>query len=173
MNRIALLLVLMLSGSICEAHGTADNHLQIMIIDDRIKMNITVDMRVLQAVDNDKDGYASLAELREHRESFGTWVAKTFDVTDKSGSAGAVVFADVTSDLNIASELGDRVDHARIVRTVQFAAAPNELRLNLGALATLIPELRVTVIDASSGLTYRLFDPTRPQSIPIPDNGSG
>lgn len=169
MNRIALLLALTLWGLNSAAHGTADNHLQIMIIDDRIKMNITVDMRVLQTVDSDTDGYASLAELAEHRESFNNWVTKAFDVTDQSGSAGAVVFADVTSDLNIAGEHGDRVDHARILQTVQFAETPKELRLNLGALATLVPELRVTVIDASSGLTYKLLEPMRPQSVPMPE----
>jgi hypothetical protein len=172
MIRIALLLVLTLSASICPAHGTADNHLQIMVIDNRVKMNITVDMRVLQAVDMDKDGYASLAELAEHHASFRTWVAKLFDVSDQNGNTGAVVFADVTSDLNIASEFGDRVDHARIVQAMQFAAAPKELQLNLGAIAALIPELRVTVIDASSGLTYKLLDPMRSQSVPMPGNGN-
>jgi hypothetical protein len=48
--------------------------------------------------------------------------------------------------------------------------APKELRLNLGALALLVPELRVTVIDASTGLRYKLLDPTQPQSVPMPKN---
>ena len=172
MKRFTLFLLSILWSLSCAAHGTADNHLQIMIIDDRVKMNITVDMRVLTVIDEDKDGYASLAELAEQRESFRAWIEQSLDVTDQDGNAGAVVFADVTSDLNIARERGDRVDHARIVQTVQFDAVPKELQLDLIALATRVPELRVTVIDASTGLTYKLLDPMRPQLVPVPRNSN-
>lgn len=172
MKKTTLILLSIFWSLGCAAHGTADNHLQIMIIDDRVKMNITVDMRVLKIVDEDKDGYAGLAELARQRESFRAWVEKSFDITDQAGGAGAVIFADVTSDLNIARELGERVDHARVVQTVRFDAVPRELRLDLSALATLVPELRVTIIDASSGLTYKLHDPIRPQSVPVPRNSN-
>lgn len=168
MNKIALLLTLILWSLSCAAHGVADNHLQIMVVDDRIKMNITVDMRVLQTVDEDGDGYASLSELEGHGEKLRTWVRKSFEVTDQAGNEGEVVFADVTSDLNIAGDHDDRVDHARILQTLQFETEPQGLRLNLGALATLVPELRVTIIDGSTGLTYKLLDPKRRQSVPMP-----
>jgi hypothetical protein len=131
-------------------------------------MNITVDMRVLRVADEDGDGYASLSELRQHRHYLRAWVRRSFDVTDQAGKAGDVVFADVTSDLNVARDHGDRVDHARILQTLQFATAPQELHVNLAALATLVPELRVTVIDGSTGLTYKLQDPMRSQSVPMP-----
>jgi hypothetical protein len=168
MNKIALLLTLILWSLSCAAHGVADNHLQIMVVDDRIKMNITVDMRVLQSVDEDGDGYASLSELSQHGENLRTWVRSSFEVTDQGGDAGDVIFADVTSDLNIARDHDDRVDHARILQTLQFETEPRGLRLNLAVLATLIPELRVTIIDGSSGLTYKLLDPMRRQSVPMP-----
>ena len=168
MPRVFLALPWMLWSLTCVGHGSADNHLQIMLVDDRIKMNITVDMRVLQSVDADRDGYASLAELRERGQSLRDWMEDAFDVTDQHGKSGTVVFADVTSDLNIARELGGRVDHARILQTLQFAEAPAELQLNFGVLAALVPELRVTVIDAESGLTYRLRDPARKQTVPMP-----
>lgn len=173
MNRIVLLFALIVWSSGSGAHGTADNHLQIMIVDDHVKMNITVDMRVLAVVDSDNDGYASLAELTEYRNRLKAWVAKSIDVTDQDNSAGAVVFEDVTSDLDIAREQGDRVDHARIVQTLQFDEVPKELRLNLGALASLVPELRVMIIDASTGFRYRMLDPTQPQSVPMPNGGKG
>ncbi|MCP4299080.1 MAG: hypothetical protein GY783_00720 [Gammaproteobacteria bacterium] len=169
MKKIALLLTSILWSLSCEAHGVADNHLQIMVIDDRIKMSITVDMRVLQTVDEDGDGYASLSELNQHGEDLRAWVRKSFAITDKAGDAGEVVFTDVTSDLNIARDHGDRVDHARILQTLQFSTEPQEMRLNLAALATLVPELRVTIIDGSTGLTYRLLDPMRRQSVPMPE----
>lgn len=168
MHRILLLIALSLSSLDGAAHGSADNHLQIMVMDNRIKVNITVDMRVLNIVDRDKDGYASLAELGEQREGLTDWVTKTLDVSDQGGDRGTIVFADITSDLNIAKTLGDRVDHARIVRTMEFSEPPRELRVNLRALATLVPELKVTVIDASSGRKYRLSDPLQPQSLRIP-----
>lgn len=152
----------------CMGHGSADNHLQVLLIDDRVRMNITVDMRVLQSVDANRDGYASLAELRAHGPRLRDWVGDVFTVADQDGESGTVVFEDVTSDLNIARELGDRIDHARILRTLQFSQAPTELRLNFGVLATLIPELRVTVIDAETGLKYRLRDPAREQTVPLP-----
>ncbi len=173
MKKVALLLVLMLWSVGAAAHGTADIHLQLMVVDNRVKLNITVDMRVLKVMDNDKDGYASLAEIREHRDKFGAWVANSLEVGNENGDTGTVVFADVTSDFHIAAELGDRVDHARIVQTVQFDAPPRELRLDLRTLASLVPELRVTVIDASSGLKYKLLDPNRPQSVPMPASSNG
>ncbi len=171
MNRLLILTALLLCSVDGTAHGTADNHLQIMVIDDRVKMNITVDMRVLNIVDSDKDGYASLAELRDQRERLKDWVTKMLDVSDEDGDRGTIVFADLTSDLNIAKTNRDRVDHARIMRTLEFAKAPERLRVNLGGLATLVPELKVTVIDASSGLKYRLRDPSQPQSLALPGAG--
>jgi hypothetical protein len=169
MSKIAVLLTFILWSLSGAAHGVADNHLQIMVVDDCIKMNITVDMRVLQTVDQDGDGYASLSELDRNGEQLRSWVRKSFEVVDQSGDPGEVVFADVTSDLNIARGQGDRVDHARILQTLQFETEPQELRLNLAKLATRIPELRVTVIDGATGLTYKLLDPTRRQSVPMPE----
>ncbi|MEM9208128.1 MAG: hypothetical protein AAGA61_02685 [Pseudomonadota bacterium] len=150
------------------AHGAADNHLQIMVIDNRIKMNIVVDMRVLDRVDADEDGYASLDELAAQSPAIQSWVRETLTVADNMGNAGQVVFADITSDLHIAGANGDRVDHARIVQTLTFPAAVNELQLDLGDLARLVPELRVTIIDAKTGLQYRLRDPSIAQSITLP-----
>ena len=168
MNRTLLLITAILWSFSCSAHGTADNHLQIVVIDNRIKMNITVDMRVLQMVDKDGDGYASLAELRQQTTSLRDWVRTAFDVTDQTGSEGDVIFADITSDLDIARENGDRVDHARILQTLEFATAPQALEVNLGDLATRVPELRVTIIDASTGLKYRLLDPMQRRTVSMP-----
>lgn len=173
MSKFVLILVSVLWSLGSAAHGVADNHLQIMIIDDRLKMNITVDMRVLQAVDEDGDGYASLAELGEHSEMLRAWVRQSFDVTDQRGDAGEVVFADVTSDLNIARAHGDRVDHARIVQTLRFTATPQEINVDLIALATLVPDLRVTIIDGATGLKYRLLDPMQRQSVKMPERADG
>lgn len=168
MKEAFLLLVSILWSFGCAAHGTADNHLQIMVVDDRIKMNITVDMRVLQEIDTDGDGYASLTELRQQGSYLKDWARRAIDVTDQCGSGGEVIFADITSDLTIARDHGDRVDHARILQTLKFAAAPQELQLNLADLAIRVPELRVTIIDASTGLKYRLPDPVQRQSVPMP-----
>ena len=168
MPRFFLIFPLALWPLACLGHGSADNHLQILLIDDRIKMNITVDMRLLQSVDANRDGFASLAELRARGSDLQDWVEDVFDIADQDGESGTVVFADVTSDLNIARELGGRVDHARILRTLQFAEPPTELRLNFGVLVALVPELRVTVIDAETGLKYRLREPARKQTVPVP-----
>ena len=168
MRKYLFLLALLVGSASCWAHGTADNHLQVMIVDDRVKLNITVDMRVLQRIDEDNDGYASLAELTEHRGGFQEWIRDTLKIVDEGGNAGTVVFSDVTSDLNIAHARGDRVDHARILQTLLFDDVPEELRVNVAVLAMLVPELRVTVIDASTDLTYELRDPSRPQTVVMP-----
>ena len=42
------------------------------------------------------------------------------------------------------------------------------LRRDVAPLAALFPELRDTVIDASTGLRYELRDPSRPQTVPTP-----
>jgi hypothetical protein len=151
------------------AHGTADNHLQIMVIDKRIKMNIVIDMRLLGIADADNDGYASLDELKSHSEGLRRWIEHAFDVTDSEGNAGNVLFADITSDLNIARENGDRVDHARVLQTVEFADPLRELRVDLGTLVSLVPELRVTLIDAASGLRYKLRQPGEAQLVALPN----
>ena len=65
----------------------------------------------------------------------------------------------VAAAVDIARGQGDRVDHARIVRTVEFDDAPSEPRLACAIPASRIPELRVTIIDAASGLKYRRRNP--------------
>jgi len=152
-------LVLIFVASLACSHGTADNHLQIMVVDDRIKMNIVVDMRVLAMADADKDGYASLMELAEQSQDIKDWLRYSIDVTDDLGNAGQVVFSDITSDLNIARANGDRVDHARILQFVEFSEALTGLTVDLSQLARVVPELRVTIIDAASGKRYKLPDP--------------
>ena len=161
------LLVTVFAGN-AQAHGVADNHLQVMIVDDRIKLNITVDMRVLSNVDADDDGYASLNELRDSRESLDAWFDEHVRIEDESGSAGVTVFSDVTTDLDIADDQGGRFDHARIVRTIKLDQPLDSLWLNTQALQSIIPELRVTLIDAASGRKYRLSDPGEGQWITIP-----
>lgn len=171
MKRCLLLMILAVPPAF--AHGTADNHLQIMVIGDRVKMNMVVDMRVLGIADADDDGYASLDELAVASHRLEDWVRRTLDVRDASGNSGDVVFADVTSDLNIAKANGDRVDHARILQTLAFADAVSELRLDLGGLASIVPELRVTVTDAASGMRYRLRDPRAAQTVRLPRREGG
>ncbi len=162
-----LLLVLILTATTAAAHGTADNHLQLVIIGDRVKMNIVVDMRVLDLADVDGDGYASLEELAAESRRIDAWIDESFRVTDGDGNAGVVVFADVTSDLDVARANGDRVDHARILRTVEFPAAVQRLRIDVAQLALAVPDLRVTVIDAVSGKRYRLENPLKAQTVAL------
>ena len=161
------LLVSVFAGS-AHGHGVADNHLQVMIVDDRVKVNITVDMRVLSSIDTDNDGYTSLDELRDNRKSLDAWFDERVRIRDQSGSSGAVVFSDVTTDLNLADNHGGRFDHARIVRTIKLDDQLDSLWLNAQALQSIIPELRVTLIDAATGKKYRLSDPGRAQWIAIP-----
>ncbi len=165
--RFAFLLVVLAATPVA-AHGTADNHLQIMVVDDRVKMNMVVDMRVLSLADLNGDGFASLDELASKSDELREWVQQSFKVTDGQGDPGSLVFADLTSDLNIASENGDRVDHARILRTVAFPESITELHMDLERLALVIPELRVTVIDATTGMRYRMRDPGVAQTIRLP-----
>lgn len=168
MSRILLMLWALCSCWTAAAHGNADNHLQVLLVDNRVKMNITVDMRVLQAVDDDGDGSASLEELAAHRDSLQSWIRQSMAVADQAGNPGERVFADVTSDLNIARDHGDRVEHARILQTLVFDDVPEELRIDVAALARVLPELRVTVVDASTGLRYALRDPLHPQTVIMP-----
>ncbi|MBT8083018.1 MAG: hypothetical protein KJO56_11385 [Gammaproteobacteria bacterium] len=122
------MLLLILVASQGSAHGTADNHLQIMVVDNRIKMNIVVDMRVLHIADADKDGYASLEELAARSHEIKRWVRQSFSVTDSDDNSGNVVFADITADLNIASANGDSPSNARPVSAGQRARrCPNLL----------------------------------------------
>ena len=148
-------LVLIFVAPVAAAHGSADNHLQILVLGDRVKMNIVVDMRVLHIADVDEDGYASLDELAARRERLERWIGESFDVKG-DGDRGHVAFADITSDLNIARANGDRVDHARILRTLEFPGPITELQIALSRLARTVPDLKVTVIDAASGRRYTL-----------------
>jgi len=166
--RIALVLLLCSSLSTAAAHGTADNHLQLVVVGSRVKMNIGVDMRVLSIVDDDRDGYAGLDELASARERFDRWLGQALKVSNERGSVGDVVFADVTSDLEIAEAHGDRVDHARVLRTLAFAERPRALLLDLTGLQEIVPDLRVTVVNASSGKVYRLREFSEVALVPIP-----
>jgi len=166
--RIVLVLLLCSVVSTAAAHGTADNHLQLVVVGSRVKMNIGVDMRVLSIVDEDRDGYAGLDELASGRERFDLWLGQALKVRNEYGSAGNVVFADVTSDLDIARTHGDRVDHARVLRTLAFAERPKALVLDLARLTAVVPDLKVTVINAASGKVYRLRSVSEVALVPIP-----
>ena len=165
--RFALVLLLCSIVSSAAAHGTADNHLQLVVVGTRVKMNMGVDMRVLSIVDEDRDGYAGLDELASNRERFDRWLGQTLKVSNEHGSGGSVVFADVTSDLGVARTLGDRVDHARVLRTLAFAERPRVLVLDLAHLAQIVPDLRVSVINAASGQVYRLRKVSETALVPI------
>ncbi|MEO1245464.1 MAG: hypothetical protein AAFX56_07215 [Pseudomonadota bacterium] len=165
MLRILSALTLFLSATVCWAHGAADNHLQLVVVDHRVRINLGVDMRILNLVDADRDGYAGLDELKAYRGSLDAWLHGSLRVRNEQGNPGELVFADVTSDLRIAREHGDRVEHARIIRTLEFADRPRGLQLDLATLTSVIPELRVTVVDASSGRVYRVNDALHAQSI--------
>ena len=167
--RFVLALLLCSALSTAAAHGTADNHLQLVVVGTRIKMNISVDMRVLSIVDEDGDGYAGLDELASGRERFDRWLSEALKVSNEHGSGGNVVFADVTSDLGIAQTYGDRVDHARVLRTLAFTERPRVLVLDLARLARIVPDLRVSVINASSGKVYRLRKVSETALVPIPE----
>lgn len=169
MLRTTVVIALMLLSAVAAAHGSADNHLQLMVVGNQLKLNITVDMQVLNAVDTDRDGFASLHELAQQREAFAALLATLLDVTDQNGAAGRLAFADVVSDLDVARANGDRVDHARVVRTVAFDAPTSALRLNLTSLSERIPHLRVTLIDAASGKTLRVRNPAVKQQVSLPD----
>lgn len=168
MRALIGILLTMLVPTTTLAHGTADNHLQIMVVDNRIKMNIVVDMRVLEMADGDNDGYAGLDELATHSGDIKDWANQALRITDGQGSAGQVVFADLTSDLDIADAYDGRVDHARLLQTVRFPAELRELRLDLRQLVERVPELRVTLIDAATGKRYRLRTPGRVHEILLP-----
>ena len=168
MNMKYVLALVFLSATQASAHGVADNHLQIMVVDNRIKMNIVVDMRVLAIADADTDGYASLDELAARSHEIKEWVSQSFKVSDSSGEPGSIVFADVTSDLNIASAKDGKVDHARILQTLAFPGPVTDLKVDLEQVARLVPELRVTIIDAATGLRYKLRDPRTAQTITLP-----
>ena len=163
-----VLVLVFMSATQVSAHGAADNHLQIMVVDNRIKMNIVVDMRVLAIADADTDGYASLDELAARSHEIKEWVSQSFNVSDSSGEPGSIVFADVTSDLNIASAKDGKVDHARILQTLAFPGPVTDLKVDLEQVARLVPELRVTIIDAATGLRYKLRDPRTAQTITLP-----
>ena len=167
--RIILVLLLCSALSTAAAHGTADNHLQLVVVDTRVKMNIGVDMRVLSIIDEDGDGYAGLDELASSRERFDRWLGEILKVSNEHGSGGNVVFADVTSDLDIARTYGDRVDHARVLRTLAFAERPRVLVLDLARLARLVPDLQVSVINAASGKVYRFDKVSGTALVPIPE----
>ncbi len=167
--RIILILLLCSAASTAAAHGSADNHLQLVVVGSRVKMNIGVDMRVLSIVDNNRDGYAGLDELAAGRARFDRWLGEALKVSNEHGSSGGVVFADVTSDLVIAETHGDRVDHARVLRTLAFAERPRALVLDLERLLKIVPDLKVTVVNASSGKVYRLRKLSEVALVPIPE----
>ena len=77
-------------------------------------------------------------------------------------------FSDVTSDLVIAEAHGDRVDHARVLRTLGFAERPRVLVIDLARLVEIIPDLEVTVVNAASGKVYRLGNVSEVVLVPIP-----
>jgi len=61
----------------------------------------------------------------------------------------------------------------QVLQTLQFADARQEILVNLAALATLVPELRVTVIDAMTGLNFKSRSTAQRQSIQMPEQASG
>jgi hypothetical protein len=117
--------------------------------------------------------YTSLSELRDQGDYLRSWVRRSFDVANELGDTGEVAFADVTSDLTIARAQGDRVDHARIVQTPKFATALAALHVNLAEIASLVPELQVTIIDGATGSRYRLRDPMLSQAVRMPQRVGG
>ncbi|MEL7451338.1 MAG: hypothetical protein AAFN78_19145 [Pseudomonadota bacterium] len=167
LKRLALMLFVAWSHG-AAAHGTADNHLQIMLVDERVKLNITVDMRLLGVVDANKDGFASLDEMARRRALLDAYLVHLLGVTDQDGDEGTLAFADVVADLDVAQENGGRVDHARVIRTLAFDGRPEALRLDFAKLVEAVPNLRVTMIDAASGMKFRLRDPSQRQQVTLP-----
>ena len=90
--RTAFTLLLFAVMPTAVAHGTADNHLQLVVVGSHVKMNIGVDMRVLSIVDEDRDGYAGLDELASARERLDRWLGEVLKVSNEHGSGGNVVF---------------------------------------------------------------------------------
>jgi hypothetical protein len=68
----------------------------------------------------------------------------------------------------IASAKSGKVDHVRILQTIAFPGPVTDLKVDLEQVARLVPELRVTIIDAATGLRYKLRDPRTAQTITLP-----
>jgi hypothetical protein len=169
MKRLCNIVVLLaLAPATLLAHGLADNHLQIMVVDDRIKLNITVDMAVLQRIDRDGDGYVSFAELGDGRAGFENWFDSAVQIGDGSGDQPRKIFADLTTDLPMAEANGHRFDHARIVQTFTLDMPPESVTIDARSLWQVIPNLRLTVIDAASGRKFRVRNPALQQWITLP-----
>ena len=151
MKTIVALILGLLLPSIALAHGKADNHLLIVLAEHRAKLTITVDMRVLRLVDVDGDGFASLDELREKRATLDSYTGKLFAMRNEDGDEGRLVFSDTTANLRVADENGGRVDHARILRTVEFDATPETILLDLATIAEAIPGAHVTIVNSTTG----------------------
>ncbi|MEM8982743.1 MAG: hypothetical protein AAGC71_06930 [Pseudomonadota bacterium] len=147
MQRLLLALLALAACTEAAAHGVADNHLQLIVSDNRVKLNIVVDMHVLELIDTDGDGYAGLDELRAERTRLSAWLDQAIRITGPSGRVGDVTFADVTCDLDIAAANGDRVDHARVIRTVQLPTSSDLVRIDYALLAQTVPHLKVSVVD--------------------------
>lgn len=150
------------------AHGTADHHLVITLSGERIKMNMTVDDDVLGSASGSGDRVVTVDTLRDEKEALERWAERSFLVADDTGSPGTVVFHDMTTDLTHADPDSGAIHYARVLRTVSFGRRAEMLYLDLSSLARLIPELKVTLVDATSGRRYRLLNPGIPQSVPIP-----
>ncbi|MEM9172331.1 MAG: hypothetical protein AAGA84_06460 [Pseudomonadota bacterium] len=136
------------------AHGAADNHLVVVISDTRVQLNIVVDERVLGIADADQNGRTTLSELQRRRAIVGRW----FDTAVRINSDAqppSVIFQDLTTDLDHVDHIG-YVDHARVRRTLRFAATPDRLILDAAALAARIHNLTVSIIDTQSGQRRRL-----------------
>lgn len=166
--KMAAATALLTAQAASNAHGTADHHLVITLAGERIRMNITVDDQVLRSASGAGDGEITIDTLREEREALVRWADESFLVADHKGSSGTVVFHDVTTDVTHADPQDGAIHYARVLRTIDFGRRAETLYLDLSRLARLVPELRVTVVDAAGGRRYRLLNPAIPQSVPIP-----
>lgn len=150
------------------AHGTADHHLVITLAGERVKMNMTIDDRVLRSASGVEDSLITVDALRGARDALARWADESFLIADHTGSPGTIVFHDVTTDLTHADPQSGAIHYARVLRTVSFGREADVLYLDLAPLSRLIPELKVTILDAASGRRYRLLNPGIPQAVPIP-----
>lgn len=150
------------------AHGSADNHLQIVVMERTLKLNISVGMEVLSRCDANDDGSVSLGELDQERTALETWLSTVLLISNENAQAPTQVFSDITSDLDLAAAHSNRIEYARVIRTFEFAEKPRALRIDLRSLAELLPTLKVTIIDAASGKKYRVRNPGARQSIVLP-----
>ncbi|MEM7081557.1 MAG: hypothetical protein AAF465_02405 [Pseudomonadota bacterium] len=168
MLRLTLLWIGAFLCSSSGAHGTPDNHLVMVVADRQIKLSMVLGEQALMIADVDQDGHVALHEMRASSATLNAYFNRVIRVSDERGEQGRVRFADLTTDLDHVAANDDRVDHARLVRTLDFDRALVAITLDVTLLARAIDGMRVTVIDANSGQKSRLSGLRTFQTIRLP-----